>query len=251
MVVFGHGLMGNIEQISENAPALGDLLSRIRLLTYDARGHGLSSGPEDAAGYTWETLGKDMAAIETFAGEERAIVGGASMGAATALWMGIEQPERVRALALMMPPPLGPDAVRAAEEKQAITVLDLLSAAVKNFGVEKTVELAQTFPGFAPTPEEARARASWLLQQNPLTLLYAIRGLVSAPFHDPARYRDIAVPTIVIAHEGDGLHPARAARLLGDNIPDCEVVIAPEPSYWQHHPEELRDHLVRFLERVG
>jgi pimeloyl-ACP methyl ester carboxylesterase len=250
LVVFGHGLMGSIEQITENAPSLGDLLSRVRLLTYDARGHGLSGGPEDAACYTWETLGRDLSALVDSVGETRAIFGGASMGAATALWVALEQPERVRALALMMPPPLGPQSLRGEAETQAITVLDLLSAAVKNFGVEKTVEIAQNFPGFAPTPEEARARAAWLLQQNPLTLMYAIRGLISAPFHDPERYRDIHVPTVVIAHEGDGLHPARAARMLGDTIDDCEVVIAPEPSYWQTHPDELRDHLSRFLDRV-
>lgn len=242
--------MGSIEQVTENAPSLGDLLSRVRLLTYDARGHGLSGGPEDAADYTWETMGKDMSAFATFAGADRAIFGGASMGAATALWVALEQPERVRGLALMMPPPLGHVPMRTDAEQQAIAVLDLLSAAVKNFGVEKTVELAQNFPGFAPTPEEAHARASWLLQQNPLTLLYAIRGLIASPFHDPERYRDIHVPTIVLAHEDDGLHPARAARLLGDTIPDCEIVIAPEASYWQNHPAELHAHLSRFLDRV-
>ena len=250
LVVFGHGLMGSIEQIDENAPLLAELLEHVRLLTYDARGHGKSDGPEDASGYTWETLGRDMSAMITFAGEEQAIIGGASMGAATALWVAIEQPERVRALALMMPPPLGPERIRSEAEKQAVTVLDLLSAAVQNFGVEKTVELAQNFPGFAPTPEEARERAHWLLQQNPLTLLYAIRGLITAPFHDPERYREIEVPTLVIAHEGDGLHPVRAARLLGDTIPDCEVVIASHPGHWQAHPEELRDLFSRFLERV-
>jgi len=251
LVIFGHGLMGSIEQIDENAPALGELLSRVRLLTYDARGHGRSGGPEDSAGYTWETMGRDMSALITFAGEENAIVGGASMGAATALWVAIEHPERVRALTLMMPPPLGGEALRGDAEKQAIAVLDLLAAAVQNFGLEKTVELAQGFPGFAPTPEEAKERARWLLEQNPLTLAYAIRGLVSAPCHDPERYRAINVPTLVIAHEGDGLHPVRAAQLLGDTIPDCEVVIAPHSTHWQQHPEELRDHFARFLDRLG
>ncbi|MEO9254112.1 MAG: alpha/beta hydrolase [Tepidiformaceae bacterium] len=251
LVVFGHGLLGSIEQIEEAAPQLAELLEHVRLLTYDARGHGKSDGPEDSAGYTWETLGRDMSAMITFAGEEQAIIGGASMGAATALWVALEQPKRVRALTLMMPPPLGAEPMRAEAEKQALTVLDLLAAAVQNFGIEKTVEIAQSFPGFAPTPEEAHERAQWLLQQNPLTLLYAIRGLITAPFHDPERYRDIKVPTLVLAHEGDGLHPVRAARLLGDTIPDCEVVIASHPGHWQAHPEELRELFSKFLERIN
>jgi pimeloyl-ACP methyl ester carboxylesterase len=250
LVVFGHGLLGSIEQIEENAPALGSLLQRVRLLTYDARGHGLSDGPRDAGQYTWETMGRDMAALIGFAGEQRAIVGGASMGAGTALWVALERPELVRALVLMMPPPLGRVPMRGEAEKQAIAVLDLLSAAVQNFGVEKTIELARNFPGFAPTPEEAESRARWLLGQNPLTLMYAVRGLIQAPFHDPEDYRRIAVPTLVLAHEGDGLHPARAARLLGEKVPHCEVVIGQESGYWQDHPEELGERLEAFLDRV-
>ena len=106
-------------------------------------------------------------------------------------------------------------------------------------------------PGFAPTPEEADQRAQWLLRQNPLSLAYAIRGLIQAPFHDPECYREIRVPTLVLAHEGDGLHPARAAHLLGDTIPDCEVHVAAEPEYWQNHPAELHAHFTRFLDRLA
>ena len=251
LVVFGHGLMGNIEQIDENAPALGELLSRLRLLTYDARGHGKSSGPELVEGYSWETLGRDMAALIELHDGAPAIVGGASMGAATALWVAIERPDLAQALVLMMPPPLGHTRMRGETERQAIQALELLSAAVQNYGIEKTVELARMLPGFAPSPEEADARSRWLLQQNPLTLAYAIRGLIEAPFHDPECYRQIRVPTLVLAHEGDGLHPARAAQLLADTIPDCEVHIAGESEYWQNHPEELGAHFERFLERIG
>lgn len=251
LVVFGHGLMGSIEQISPAGEELETLLRRVRLLTYDARGHGQSGGPEDSAEYTWGHMGLDMAAFIDHAGEPQAIVGGASMGAATALWLAIEQPERVKALAILMPPPLGHEPMRELAEKQAIAMLDLIAAAVQNFGIEKTVELTRNFPGFAATPEEAETRAQWLLGQNPLTLQYAIKGLVSAPFHDPDAYRQIRVPTIVVAHEGDGLHPVRAAKLLADAIPDCTLKVAPEPGYWQDHPGEFLSEMTEFLDRIG
>jgi 3-oxoadipate enol-lactonase len=250
LVVFGHGLMGNIEQIDDNAGPLSRLLERVRVLVYDARGHGQSGGPEDESGYTWETLGCDMSALIEFAREDSAIIGGASMGAATALWVAIERPVRVRALALMIPPPLGPRELWGDAERQAIQTLDLIGAAVQNFGVEKTVELAQNFPGFATTPDEAQQRAQWLLGQNPLTLRYAIRGLVAAPGHDPEAYRGIKVPTLVLAHEGDGLHPVRSAQLLKDAIADCRLVVAPDPNYWQTHPDELHAEFETFLDRI-
>ncbi|MBI2767494.1 MAG: alpha/beta hydrolase [Chloroflexi bacterium] len=251
LAVFGHGVMGSIEQIDEHHPALTALHGRIRLLVYDARGHGQSDGPTDSAHYTWESLGRDMSAFIDHAGETRAILGGGSMGAATALWVAIEQPERAKALVLVMPPPLGLATVRELAEKQALQLLEMLAAAVKNFGIEKTVELARQFPGFAATPEEADARAAWLLGQNPLTLAYAIDGLIDSAFHDPECYRAIRVPVLVIAHEGDGLHPARAAHLLKQNIPDCTLAVAPDPGYWRAHPGEFLAEVTAFLDRVA
>ena len=250
LVVFGHGLLGSIEQIDANQASLDDLQRRVRLLVYDARGHGQSGGPDESAHYTWETLGLDMCSLVEFAGEESAILGGGSMGAATALWAAIERPRYVRALVLVMPPPLGFEPMRGAGEKQALQVLELVAAAVQNFGLEKTIELARNFPGFAATPEEADERASWLLAQNPRALLHAIRGLIQAPFHDPECYRQIRVPTLVIAHEGDGLHPMRAAQLLQDTVPDCRIVVGPHPNYWRTHPEDFLAEIDKFLDRV-
>lgn len=251
LAVFGHGLLGSIEQLNEGQAALDALAARMRVLLYDARGHGKSAGPEDPSGYTWETLGRDMTALVDFAGDEQAILGGASMGAASALWAAIEQPEMVRALALMMPPPLGHEPMRAQAEKQAILALDMLSAMVQNFGLEKSVEIASTFPGFGATPAEAAERARFLLEQNPLAILHAVRGLLQAPFHDPEAYRTIRVPTLVLAHEGDGLHPVRAAQLLAENIADCRLRVGPEPDYWRTHPDELLAEFSDFLDYLG
>ncbi|MCK9519353.1 MAG: alpha/beta hydrolase [Dehalococcoidia bacterium] len=251
LAVFGHGLMGSIEQIDEAHAQLSALHDRVRLLTYDARGHGQSEGPRNPAGYTWETLGQDMCGLIAHAGDEQAIVGGASMGAATALWVALERPELVRALVLAMPPPLGHHSMREEAERQAVTVLDMLAAAVENYGLEKTVELARMMPGFAANPEDAEARVKWLLAQNPLALSYGVRGLLQAPFHDPALYATIRVPTLVICHEGDGLHPARAGELLRSHIPDCELHVAPGVTHWRDNAGDFLNIITRFLDRVS
>ncbi|MEO8539825.1 MAG: alpha/beta hydrolase [bacterium] len=247
LVVFAHGLMGSIEQVLPPGLDFSDIHNRVRLLTYDARGHGRSGGPEDHAQYTWETLGRDMAGFIAHAGEESAIIGGASMGAATALWVAVEQPQRVKALALLMPPPLGGPEFQRPDEKNAIAFLEMLSMAIQASGIEQTIAFAKNLPGFAATPAEVEERANWLRSQNPLTLMYAIRGLVQAPFHQPDDYRRITAPTIVVAHEGDGLHPVRAAQLLAETIPNCELIVAPQPGYWTAHPAEFLAEMVRFL----
>jgi pimeloyl-ACP methyl ester carboxylesterase len=250
LAVFGHGLLGSIEQIDREAPVLREFEPRLRLLLYDARGHGQSGGPDDPASYTWESLGLDMTAFLDHTGDEVAIFGGASMGAATALWAALERPERVRALVLVMPPPLGHPQMRGAEEQQALQMLEMLSAAVQNFGLEKTVELARQLPGFSESAG-AEERVAWLLEQNPAALRYAIPGLIQSPYHDPEDYRRITAPTIVLAEEGDPLHPARAARLVAERVPGARLTIAPEAGYWRTHPGELIAELSAFLDSLG
>ena len=251
LVVFGHGIMGNIEQVTPEGVDLSAVHARVQLLTYDARGHGQSHGPEDSAEYTWQSLGEDMSALIEHAGETSAIVGGASMGAATALWMAVEQPERVRALAILMPPPLGGPDFQTQEEKNAIATLEILSMAVQATGIEQTIAFAKNLPGFADNPEAAAERAAWLRAQNPLTLKYAVPGLVKSPFHHPDDYARISAPTIVVAHEGDPLHPVRAAHLLAEKIPNCELVIAPQPGHWTTHPDEFLAEMLRWLDTLA
>ena len=249
--IIGHGLLGSIEQLGDYQSAFDLLAERIRILLFDARGHGQSDGPEDPGAYSWETLGEDMIAIGTLVGGSRPIVGGASMSAASALWVGVERPQVPRALVIMAPPPLGPRSLRGEDERQALQMLDMLATAVESFGLDETVAMAKTLPGFAPTADEIESRADWLLSQNPRTVFHIIRGLFSAPAHEPADYGKISVPTIVFAHEGDPLHPIRSAQLLAKHVPDCRLHTGPEPNYWQRHPEEFAREALAFLQGVS
>jgi pimeloyl-ACP methyl ester carboxylesterase len=248
LAIFGHGLLGSIEQIETHVGPLDALHEMVRLLVYDARGHGESEGPDASEEYTWETLGRDMVALADHMGEETAVFGGASMGAASALWAGIERPDRVRALVLVMPPPLGPLTIRGPEEHMAVRALEFISAAVQTYGLEQTAEIVKALPGLPGEPEE---RAAWIRSQSLRALAFAIRGLVAAPFHDPDAYSLVRVPTLVVAHEGDGLHPVRAARLLKEKIPHARLVVAPGPRYWREHPEEFFAEVRDFRDAVG
>ncbi len=251
LVIFGHGLLGDIEQLDTYLAGLDPLLARVRLLAYDARGHGQSGGPESASGYSWDALGRDMGELIRFAGEERAIVGGVSMGAASAIWLAVEQPEQVRGLVAMMPPPLGFISMRTPGEQRAIIALDFLASAVENYGIEAAIEVVKSVPGFGADAPDADQRASWLRGQNPLTLKYAIRGLIDAAPHDPECYRRITAPTLVFGHEGDALHPVRAAKLLASRVDGSRLLVGPAPDYWITHKDEVLRELESFLERVG
>ena len=69
------------------------LARRFRVITFDARGSGRSDRPEDPALYGRDVF--DALAVLDATGTERAVVGGLSLGAATALVTAALRPERV------------------------------------------------------------------------------------------------------------------------------------------------------------
>jgi 3-oxoadipate enol-lactonase len=79
-------------------PQVDALSSRFRIIRYDTRGHGASDAPRGE--YTIEQLGLDAIAILDAVGVERAHVCGLSLGGLTAMWLGVNAPERVCSLTL-------------------------------------------------------------------------------------------------------------------------------------------------------
>src|SRR5206468_3265300 len=102
---WGHGLVSSMEQ--EDRFLVMDwarLARRYRVIRWDARGHGLSSGAPVPDDYRWDNLARDLIALADELGIDQFVAGGASMGAATALHAAIQAPERVLGLVLMLAP---------------------------------------------------------------------------------------------------------------------------------------------------
>src|SRR5580704_12654444 len=74
-------------------PQVDGLKQHFRVLRYDTRGHGGSTGrPEQ---YTLDGLGGDVVELLNYFAIDRAYVCGISLGGLTALWLAIHAPERV------------------------------------------------------------------------------------------------------------------------------------------------------------
>ncbi len=248
LAVIGHGIFSSLDQYADRPAGLDVLASRYRILLYDARGHGESEGPEEPGGYSWQALGEEMLALASLAGEDRPVLGGASMSASAALWAAIERPEAVRALVLIAPPPLGPREDRDESETQALQMLATLAGAVESFGLSGTADMAANMPAFAAA---AGPRGTEILRsQNPRTIVPIIRGLHEHTPRDPAEYAAIGVPVVVFAHPDDALHPVRSANLLAEHIPNCRLHLGPERDYWQNNPAELAEKIIAFLDDV-
>ncbi|HTY78571.1 MAG TPA: alpha/beta hydrolase [Candidatus Bathyarchaeia archaeon] len=98
-----HG--GSVEDSSMMVPDLEPFFGRIRALFPDTRGHGLSSRFERPEDYTYAKKFEDVILWLDALGIERAVWGGASMGAALSLWAAVHAPARVRGVVSISGPP--------------------------------------------------------------------------------------------------------------------------------------------------
>ena len=86
VVMLLHGFVGDINIDWIRSGILDLLLDEgYRVVAFDARGHGLSDKPHDAAAYENDALTKDAAALLDELGVDRCMLVGFSMGARTAL----------------------------------------------------------------------------------------------------------------------------------------------------------------------
>jgi 3-oxoadipate enol-lactonase len=105
-VIWIHG--GSIEDSSFMIPDLEPFFGEIRALFPDTRGHGRSQKFERPQDYTYERKAEDVRLWIDAVGIDRAVWGGASMGAALSLRVAIDAPPRVRAVVSISGPPYEP-----------------------------------------------------------------------------------------------------------------------------------------------
>ena len=156
--VWGHGLTSS--RASEDALPMIDWAEVRRdtdLVRYDTRGHGESALVGELASYGWDQLAIDQLALWDHLGIDRAVVGGASMGAATALHVAVLAPERVAALVLVVPPTAWE--TRAGQVDLYRQMADVVEAA----GPEPLIEAGAETPSpdpFVPGPGSRTAGSS-------------------------------------------------------------------------------------------
>ncbi len=93
-----HGFALNAHSWDEVAPALS---RRLRLLSFDQRGHGLSDRAAELTGYSRDHMVGDIEGIVASLGLEQTVLIGHSMGGMNALTYAGRHPDRVRALILV------------------------------------------------------------------------------------------------------------------------------------------------------
>jgi 3-oxoadipate enol-lactonase len=224
-LVWGHGLTSNRasdDQMGLLPPALPE--DRFRVVRYDARGHGESDGSTDPADYEYRSLALDQLALADALGLDRLAVGGASLGAGTALHTAVLAPDRLWALVLAIPPTAWEgrqergvwytESARIAEEEG-------LEALTQRALAEPVPVLFQPFAGEMLEVTRQRYRG-W----DPAVLAALLRGVGRSDLPPPEAVAAITAPTLVLAWVGDHVHPRATAERLGELIDGAQVHVA-------------------------
>jgi len=245
VVVVAHGLMGSIALSARFGERLGALATRgLRVVAYDARGHGRSEGTRDAVDYRWAQHARDLAALIEALGLAPVSLYGGSMGAGSALLVAMERPELVDRLVLRSPPPF--------ERGLGVArhILLPLAAAYAWLGTERTARLVTALPSVRRLQREAPQNdlRSFFASQRRETVVPAIRGLLGERDSIPvSRFAQLKHETLVLAHPGDPIHPLASAACLIERLPRARAVTAPGPGWYAAHPEAVTDLVADFL----
>jgi 3-oxoadipate enol-lactonase len=235
-VVQLHGLTSSRRRDARLGLDVGRALTAHRVLRYDARGHGLSTGDPDADAYRWERLADDLLALlDAVAPGERVHGVGPSMGTGTLLHAAVRDPARFASLSLLVPPTTG-----VTRRAQADTYRRN-AGVVEREGIDALVEIGSAAP-VPPTLTDAPTT----YPDVPAELLPTVlRGAASTDLPDVAALRRIPVPSLVLAWVGDPAHPLSTAELLRDVLPGTRMVIARSPREVLAWPGLVAEHVAR------
>jgi 3-oxoadipate enol-lactonase len=209
---------------------LGRGLSGTRLLRYDARGHGKSTGRKIPEDYRWERLAEDLLQVldRWFPGEQVHGVG-PSMGTGTLLHAAAREPDRFAGLTLMVP----------------ATAWETRPAQAANYRVAATLIETEGVGAFiastrGATPSPATVGAPETVPDVADALLPSLfRGAALSDLPAREALARIDVPTTILAWIGDLAHPLSTAESLAALMPQSTLTVAYTPDDVETWPKIL------------
>lgn len=247
-LIWGHGLTSSMAG-DDTSPWLqwAQLADDIRLVRYDARGHGQSEASAALADYHWSALARDMLALADQVGYTSFVAGGQSMGCATSLYAALAAPERIRGLVLMNVPTAW--ATRAAQTAFYGQMADVIAAQ----GVEALIALQEQLQASMPAnwqmsvfPEAAASYANSLRAHDPQALITTLRAAQSTDLPAPAELAAIRAPALILAWTDDPGHPVSSAEVVAQQLPNARLLIAhnaAEAATWTDEVRAFVTHL--------
>ncbi|WP_044495660.1 alpha/beta fold hydrolase [Nesterenkonia massiliensis] len=212
-------------------------LKGFRVLRYDARGHGSSTGRPVPQDYLWSQLAEDLLALlDEVAPGEKVHTAGPSMGTATQLYAALADPDRFATLTLLVPPTAW--GTRAPQAESYLKSAQL----VEDHGIGAFVRVGASVlppPALADRPKERVPAVS----QELLPSIF--RGAAQTDLPAKAQVASLRLPVEILAWVDDHAHPVSTAEELHRLIPGSHLSIAETPEDLESWPSRV----ARFVSR--
>jgi pimeloyl-ACP methyl ester carboxylesterase len=240
VLVLVHGLLMNRRMFEPLAPFLARQGNRV--VCVDLLGHGRSDRPEDLRLYSMPIFARQVEALLDHLDQDRAVVGGTSLGANVALELAVRSPQRVRGLFIEMP------------------VLDNALAAMAAAFTPVLLGLRYGRPLFELTSRATSLipRTNYLVdvgldwvRQRPGPSGAVLEGLLlgeTAPHREERR--GIGQPALIVGHPRDPVHPFSDSGMLAEELANGRLVEASSILEWRVKPKRLTRELATFLDEI-
>jgi 3-oxoadipate enol-lactonase len=207
-----------------------------RVVRYDARGHGASTGRPDPDDYRWSALADDLIdVVDALGATEPVDAIGASMGTGTIVWAALRHPERFRRLVLLVPPTAWE--TRAAQSGLYLQGADLIDAR----GLDALTALMSTAP-LPPVVAELGIEMTPELVPSLAASVYRGAAASDLPPRE-AIAEGLRLPVLLLPWAGDPSHPVATAEQLRDLIPDARLELAPDATAVRAWPARVAEFL--------
>jgi pimeloyl-ACP methyl ester carboxylesterase len=241
--LWGHALLGSMA--SDTAGGVLDwreLREDYQVIRYDARGHGRSDCHGEPENFSWESLAGNMWDVRDHYTADPVVLGGASMGCATALFAACQRPLETRGLVLVIPP-------TAWEQRDALRVNYRRAARIAKLSRGVPLKLLNFVPQ-APRNKGFQKHAQSALMKNLASADYrgivgAMGGAALSDLPEPDVLAQLEMPALILAWPDDPIHPLATAERLQEILPNAELSVARnanDPYTW---PAQVRDFLDR------
>lgn len=240
-VVLLHGIL--LDSNMNRRLAASIAAGGFRVVLLDLLGHGRSEKPRHASQHRMDIYAGQVIALLDELGIDRAVIGGVSLGADVALQAAVRAPERVQGLIIEMPVLEMAAPVAAVSFVPLMLTIHYLRPLVR--AVTSTVSRLPR-PGIDIVDSILN-----LLSSDPDEVAAVLHGVLLGPVAPTVRERQsIKVPTIVVGHRADLLHPFSDARTLARQIPEAELVEAHSIMELRLSPARLTAEILAFLGRA-
>ena len=221
----------------------GHLAERFRVVTFDNRGTGRSSGT--GAVFRVRDMAEDVIAVLDAAGVRKAFVFGISMGGMVALELALENPERVRALVLGA---TFAGWLSSRKPSPAVVSYLVVGGVLSRMGMHRLIGQALVSGGVV---ENDYARLSaWIESGERVSPRLLVQQMTAVTLHaTTSRLKKIACPTLVLTGDSDRLVPEKNSRRLAALIPGARLVVLPGAGHCfpLEQPEATLRELLGFL----